>query len=540
MPELRPGQNVAWPDRRVTVYVERASAAALVVDANYRARGNQDLIHAAAATGAGGTAWLPGPPEGITVDLDALTADGAAHVLVMAVGAGLAAAPPTGHLLDTGGDVLATMTPDGLARETAVVLVELYRHREQWKVRAVGRGFDAGLAAAAAAHGLTGVAATSPGVPTSAPAAASAPQPAAGQATQTTQTEDEPDEARMLQLVGMILDDASRTTASRRSSVRFAEQRLEGEIEQVVSDPAMRIGPAGDQARAAAAARRDELVRQADESHARDVAQLVAELQDLEQKFPPSMARWQSPGWAGFDPAGAPSYAIRAGELTLDEALDFRLPMMLRLPFSRQLWIDPEQGGDQAATQVMSVLALRAACAMAPVGAKVRLIDIGGRRGTLGFPERLLAGPPVTDPGEAGQVLRAAVDRNEIVQVALEAGATDSLSAEQAAPWIVLCPDLPTGLDESSLQAIHRLCTQQAGMGVQLLLSGSVPGALGVPLLESIFEQCLRLPSGPGGDLVDAFGGIEWVFVPDLGPPADVAADVLARFAVDPARPERS
>lgn len=523
MSQLRPGQNVSWPDQRVTVYVERGAAAGLVVDAGYRARGPGDLI-AGPGEPRAGVSWLPGPPEGITVDLAALAADGAAHVLILAVGAGLAASPPTGHLLDTGGRTIATMTAEGLSRETAVVLVELYLRDQAWKVRAVGRGFDGGLDEAARAHGLTVPAPP----PVAEPVRVETPPPTSGTA------EEEPDEPRMLQLLGMILDDASRTTASRRSSVQFAEQRLEQEIEQVVSDPALRIGPAGDQARAAAATRRDELVRQAADAHERDVAQLVTELADLERKLPASMARWESPRWTNYDPVGDASYAVRAGELTLDEALDFRLPMMLRLPLSRQVWIDTAQGGEQAATQVMSVLALRMACALAPLGARVRLIDIGGRRGSLGFPSALLAGPPITDPGEATRTLVAAVERNDLLQVAIDAGAVDSVAEESRAPWIILCPDLPTGLDESGLQAIYRLATHQAGMGVQLVVAGNAPEPLGMPMLDGIFEACLRLPSGAGGDLVDSFGGVEWVFVPDLGPPTEVAAGLLARLAGDP------
>ena len=51
-----------------------------------------------------------------------------------------------------------------------------------------------------------------------------------------------------------------------------------------------------------------------------------------------------------------------------------------------------------------------------------------------------------------------------------------------------------------------------------MVLSGRRPESLGIAVLDLVRDPCLRVPTAPGGDLVDAFGGVSWVFHPDLGP----------------------
>ncbi|MFX8090528.1 TerD family protein, partial [Acinetobacter baumannii] len=68
--------------------------------------------------------------------------------------------PPTpaaaGGLTVTIGSDSGTLTFPiaGLTTETAVVCVEIYRRGPGWKVRAVGQGYDNGLAGIATAYGV--------------------------------------------------------------------------------------------------------------------------------------------------------------------------------------------------------------------------------------------------------------------------------------------------------------------------------------------------------------------------------------------------
>ncbi len=66
-----------------------------------------------------------------------------------------------------------------------------------------------------------------------------------------------------------------------------------------------------------------------------------------------------------------------------------------------------------------------------------------------------------------------------------------------------------------------------------VLASGAPTRGLGIPALESLEQEFLRIPSAPGGDLVDGFAGTAWTFHPDIGPGATVLSAALARVAAD-------
>lgn len=96
--------------------------------------------------------------------------------------------PPTfaraGTLLATIGSDSGTLTfpMDGLTTETAVVCVEIYRRGGAWKVRAVGQGYDNGLAGIATAFGVNiddePEAPAAPNPPAAAPVSPNYPPPA--------------------------------------------------------------------------------------------------------------------------------------------------------------------------------------------------------------------------------------------------------------------------------------------------------------------------------------------------------------------------
>ncbi|MEZ5600433.1 MAG: TerD family protein [Candidatus Competibacteraceae bacterium] len=95
------------------------------------------------------------------MDLDAVPAAAARIAIVLAVRPGLGPgttfgvfASIRGWLADAAGQPLLVSLPLASRGETAMILAELYRHRGQWKFRAVGQGFAAGLPALAAHFGL--------------------------------------------------------------------------------------------------------------------------------------------------------------------------------------------------------------------------------------------------------------------------------------------------------------------------------------------------------------------------------------------------
>lgn len=58
-------------------------------------------------------------------------------------------------LLDMAGEAVASFRIDNATRETALLLGEIYRHAGDWKMRAVGQGWESGLAGLISEFGVT-------------------------------------------------------------------------------------------------------------------------------------------------------------------------------------------------------------------------------------------------------------------------------------------------------------------------------------------------------------------------------------------------
>ncbi|GAA2807037.1 TerD family protein [Streptomyces showdoensis] len=412
--ELVRGQNHPLPHTRLEIRVSAGHpvlAAATLVDEGGRVPGSGAVAHPGAAA-------LPGievPRQAATqhrlaVDLEAVEA--AVHrvcvLLALPVGVegparfGVAAAPVV-TVTAPDGTGIADYTITGLDRESALVALELYRRQGAWKVRAVGQGYEGGLAALLADQGLErpaelaasileavaqglarSVAAPPPRVPDTdrvrqpapatpatpaapggpvdythprrrpapdaapprpeqPPAPPAHPLPVAGDATGWSMDE------RLYNQVWGMFEDLARTAAAYRSACQFAESRLDQELDRALSDPRSRIGGAGDAARAAAKAKHDELTARAQEALDRDLAQLTAESEVVEPALPAAYARWDSPVWQAYRvPMEAPM-AVRLGDLHLPERTGLRIPFLARLPLARGLWVDAGCGHSEAA-----------------------------------------------------------------------------------------------------------------------------------------------------------------------------------------------
>ncbi|GAA5147331.1 hypothetical protein GCM10023340_19600 [Nocardioides marinquilinus] len=518
MTELQSGQNRPWPDRRATAYVAGADVVALLLGPDGRAVDGVPWVGAGTA-GRDGVEHLPGPTQGVTVDLDAV---GTRVAKVLVVVSGFAAAP-TAQLLASDGGVVGTVTPQRLTTERSLVMAELYRRDGAWKVRALGLGHSGGLAELARLHGAPEPAGATPPAPPPPPPPPpspapppSAPSPAAGGVQDPVRR------------IGMILDDASRTTASFESSRAFADRRHEQELEHLVGNPELRMGPRADAARAEAQRRRDELVEQARQRHATDLAQLTAELADLARTLPPSLAPWDAPGWHEPGATHEPPWALLVGELSLESAPGFRLPMVRHLPLAPPLWIETEDGGDVTAARMMASLATRLMVAT-PRAPRLSVIDVGGRSALGHLPS---SAPPATDATAASAVVAEHVRHLELVALAAQSGGLADLPPDQRPGRVLLVTDFPGGLDDSAVNGLAHLVRRGPDAGVSVVLAGRRPASLGIAVLDLVHESCLRVPTTPGGDLVDAYGGVTWVFHPDLGPADPFTADRV-RATVD-------
>ncbi|MBE7159676.1 MAG: AIM24 family protein [Williamsia herbipolensis] len=197
MSDLRPGENRPLAGSGVSVSVSCAvpvDVSALLLADNGRVRSDADLVFFNNPVGPGVQyRHGAGAPDVVAIDTAAVPAD----VTTVAVTASLdgsgpatfGAAPTLVATVSAGGET-TTFQMTGLTTESAVVCVEIYRRGDAWKVRAVGQGYDDGLAGIAVAYGIDiddePAPAAQPTVPSAQPTAPAA-QPTAPTAQRTAQ-----------------------------------------------------------------------------------------------------------------------------------------------------------------------------------------------------------------------------------------------------------------------------------------------------------------------------------------------------------------
>jgi hypothetical protein len=356
------------------------------------------------------------------------------------------------------------------------------------------------------------------------------------------------DERLYNQVWGMF-EDLARTTAAYRSAVDFADSRMEKELDQVLSDPRSRIGGQGDAAREAARARHTELVTQAREALDRDLAQLTGEAEVVEPALPPAFARWDNPVWHGYRVPMEMPMALRLGDLHLSEATQVRIPMLVRLPLERGLWLDSGRTGSPDGTFAdshdMHRLALESAVAHAarllavypPGEFSVHVIDPAGSGAQPLAPlvqSGVLAGPPAQGAAGVADVLARLTQRVDLVQMAVRGGAADALPPDlDLAQQLLLVNDFPHGFDDRAVNQLRYLADEGPAVGVHLMMVADREESAGYgPLLDPLWRSLLRLTPVPDDHLADPWVGHAWTFEPSMVPPgSQVIQQVLAQVA---------
>ncbi len=381
------------------------------------------------------------------------------------------------------------------------------------------------------------------------PPAASAAQPGqsatpvAGDATGWSMEE------RLYNQVWGMFEDLARAMAAYRSAVDFADARMEKELDQVLSDPRSRIGGQGDAAREAARARQAQLVDQARAALDRDLAQLTAEAEVVEPALPPAYARWDNPVWQAYRVPMEIPMALRVGDLHLPEAADLRIPMLVRLPLERGLWIDSGAAGslDGSFTDAYDLrrLAMETAVAHAarllavhPTGEfAVHVIDPAGAGAQALVPlmqAGVLAAPPAIGAAGVADTLTRLTQRVDLVQMAIRGGVADSLPPDlDTAEQLLIVNDFPHGFDDRAVNQLRYLADEGPAVGVHLMMVADREEAIGYgPLLDPLWRSLLRLTPVPDDHLADPWVGHAWTYEPALVPPgSQVLQQVLADVA---------
>jgi hypothetical protein len=516
-------------------------------------------------------------------------------------------AAPFAAVTSTDGTEVASFTLTGLEAESAVVALELYRRQGSWKVRAVGQGYVGGLAelfgdqglpeahalaadiqdavtrhlaaaiqippgtpsgaptgaprqAAPRATGAAGTATggavdyTHPGRPVSAPPEppppdappaepGQPPRPVAGDANGWSMEE------RLYNQTWGMFEDLARAVAAYRSAIDFAESRLDQEIDRALSDPRNRLGAPGDNAREAARAKHDELAGRAGEVLDRDLAQLAAESEVVEPALPPAFARWDSAVWRAYRVATEIPMALRLGDLHLPERPDLRIPMLVRLPLERGLWVDSGRAGSAAALMMdegrLRKLAVDTAVthaarllAVYPPGEfTVHVIDpAGSAAGSLAplTASGALDEPPAAGAGGVAAVLAKLTRRVDLVQMAVRGGVAESLPRDlDVAEQLLIIHDFPHGFDDRAVTQLRYLADEGPAVGVHLLMVADREDASAYgPVLDPLWRSLLRITPLPDDHLADPWVGHAWTYDPPVLPTGGRRlAEILGKVA---------
>ncbi|MEU8888312.1 TerD family protein [Streptomyces sp. NPDC048442] len=384
---------------------------------------------------------------------------------------------------------------------------------------------------------------TQPPAPTPSNQPNQPPRPVAGDASGWSMEE------RLYNQVWGMFEDLARSAAAYRSAVDFAESRMEQELDKVLSDPRSRIGSTGDLARESARTKRDALVEQARAVLDRDMAQLVAESEVVEPALPPSFARWNSPAWHAYRVPMEIPMALRIGDLHLPERPDLHIPLLVRLPLERGLWIDAGRTGCEAAmmmdTDELRRLSMDTAVAHAarllgayPAGEfTVHVIDPAGSATAALAPlvkSGVLDAPPAAGAQGVATVLAKLTERVDLVQMAVRAGASDALPPHlDTAEQLLIVNDFPHGFDDRAVTQLRYLADEGPSVGVHLMMVADREDASAYgPVLDPLWRSLLRLTPVPDAHLADPWVGHAWTYEPLLAPPAgQVLWNVLSQVA---------
>ncbi|MER5884338.1 TerD family protein [Streptomyces sp. NPDC001941] len=380
--------------------------------------------------------------------------------------------------------------------------------------------------------------------PTAPPAAPGQPaQPVAGDATGWSMDE------RLYNQVWGMFEDLARTTAAYRSAVDFAESRMDQELDRALSDFRGRNQGGNDAARQEARARRDELAARAREVLDRDLAQLTAESEVVEPALPPAFACWDNPVWHAYRVPMEVPMALRLGDLHLPERPELRIPMLVRLPLERGLWIDSGRGRSEAAAFMdeaqLRALAMDTAVAIAarllavhPMGEfSVHVIDPAGSAVRSLAPltgADVLATPPSAGAAGVSSVLARLTERVDLVQMAVRAKAADALPPHlDTAEQLLIVNDFPHGFDDRAVTQLRYLADEGPSVGVHLLMVADREDASAYgPVLDPLWRSLLRITPVPDDHLADPWVGHAWTYEPPLAPPgSQVLGQVLDQVA---------
>ncbi|WP_329370560.1 TerD family protein [Streptomyces sp. NBC_00669] len=348
-------------------------------------------------------------------------------------------------------------------------------------------------------------------------------------------------EERLHNQIWGMFEDLARTVAAYRSAEDFAQSRYDQELDALLADPRTRGGAQAEAARDQAMTKQVALVDQARAVLDRDLAQLAAEAEVVEPALPPAFAGWENPAWHAYEVPEQPALAVRLGGLTVPEAPELQIPLLVRLPLERGLWIDSADDRGVAMEVAVATAARLLACHPAG-GFAMHALDPAGSAATAFAPlysgGALALPPPAAGAAGVNEVLGRLTARVDLLQMAMRGGAADSLPPGfDQAEQLLIVNEFPYGFDDRAVNQLRYLADEGPAAGVHLLLVADRDDASAYgPVLDPLWRSMLRLTPLPSDHLADPWVGHAWTYEPALVPPgSQVVAQVLRRLAA--ARP---
>lgn len=526
MPELPRGANAPLPARRVTATVSCAvpvDVSALVVGPDLRVRGDDDLIFYNAPQ-APGVRWADsGGAQRIDFDLDAVSADAQAVLVAVSMTGTVsfgAIPPPQVQLTADNGQTIAVFTVVGLGPEKAIIGFEIYRRAAGWKVRAVGQGYAGGLGELVIAHGIEvdddgGTAAGAMGAPPG-PAVGARPSPDAHQPHQPAPPPSH--EVGYIERCWLVWEDASRSLAAFRASTEHALT--------IRNDETIGRVPKG---------RYNELMKAATDRLHGDTAQLRQELDLVEPHVTPEVAPFDGPAWLTWQPRTELADGMLLGRLSTAELPGLRVPLVLRMPWRRGVWISRGAMPGEAAAYAWSLIT-RFLAAVPPGLVGLEVIDAAGLSGAgwlHGFDAPtitgLLGGGVASGPA-AAERLRHLLDLVDLRQIGGDEKEMPPGLAAGPPVRLVVILDAGAALDGEQAHQILRLVEDGPLVGVPVLLAETdTPASESVRALR-VQQSCNNLPAGEG-TIGDSWVGTDWTLTPEVLADAVGATRAPALFA---------
>jgi hypothetical protein len=257
-----------------------------------------------------------------------------------------------------------------------------------------------------------------------------------------------------------------------------------------------------------------------------DLGQLAGELTDCANQATAALATWDSPIWLTWQPETLPQPGVLAGHVSVAEAAGLRIPLVLRNPWDRSLWVDPGPTPSDVVAFGWS-LVTRYLAALPARSVAVEVIDAGAEGG-LGWLhalppavlEGVLAGGVSIGPEQAAARLGRLLDIIDLRAVGAGEDAEAWLGGRPLRLVVVYGPGAVEA-DEQSLHRLLRLVEEGPEYGVPTICLDT-DDAANVSLRGARLRLAgQHLPSG-GGTLHDPWVRGEWAFTPEVLPDASV------------------